>query len=192
MTINRRHFLEVAGAAAALPLLAPRTATPQSTTSTGLPSWNDGPTKQAILDFVAKVTKEGGPDFVAPSERIAVFDNDGTLWSEQPMYFQLAFALDRVQELAPKHPEWKTTQPFKGILEHDMKAVAASGEKGLMEVMAATHVGNTTGEFAEIVEHWATTARHPKTKKLYTQMVFQPMLEVLSHLRANGFKTYIV
>ena len=108
------------------------------------------------------------------------------------MYFQLAFALDRVQELAPTHPEWKTTQPFKGILEHDMKALAASGEKGLMEVLAVTHIGNTTEEFAEIVECWCTTARHPKTKKLSTEMVFQPMLEVLSHLRANRFKTYIV
>ena len=125
MTINRRHFLEVAGAAAALPLLTPRTASPPSTTSTGLPSWNDGPTKRAILDFVAKTTKEGSPDFVAPPERIAVFDNDGTLWSEQPMYFQLAFALNRVQELAPKHPEWKTTQPFKGILEHDMSTAGS-------------------------------------------------------------------
>jgi hypothetical protein len=156
-----------------------------------LRSWNDGPSKRAIVDFVAKVTREGR-DFVPVAERIAVFDNDGTLWSEQPMYFQLAFALDRVKELAPQHPEWKTTQPFKGVLEGDMKAVAASGEKGLLQIVAATHFGNTTEEFAEIVTKWAETARHPKTKKLYTEMVFQPMLEVLAYLRANGFKTYIV
>ena len=157
-----------------------------------LPSWNDGASKKAITDFVSRVTKEGGPDFVPAAERIATFDNDGTLWSEQPIYFQLAFALDRVKALAPQHPEWKTTQPFKGVLEGDMKAVAASGERGLMEIIAATHAGNTTEEFEQIVTDWITTARHPKTKRLYTEMVFQPMLELLAYLRANGFKTFIV
>jgi phosphoserine phosphatase len=125
-------------------------------------------------------------------ERIAVFDNDGTLWSEKPMYFQLAFSLDRVKALAPKYPAWKTTQPFKGILEQDMKAVAAAAEAGLMKVLAATHLGNTSEEFTATVNDWITTARHPETNKLYTEMVFQPMLEVLSYLRASGFKTFIV
>ena len=157
-----------------------------------LPSWNDSASKKAIVDFVARVTKEGGPDFVPPPERIATFDNDGTLWSEQPIYFQLAFALDRVKEMAPSHPDWKTKQPFKGVLEGDVKAVAASGERGLLEILAATHVGNTTEEFEGIVRKWVTTARHPKTKRLYTEMVYQPMLELLAFLRANGFKTYIV
>src|SRR6478672_8979086 len=146
MTFDRRQFLRLAGTAAAVPAVAPRAVYAQPSAA-GLPSWNEGATKQAILDFVAKTTKEGSADFVPPSERIAVCDNDGTLWSEQPIYFQLAFALDRVQELAPTHPEWKTTQPFKGILEHDMKAVAAAGEAGLMKVIGATHLGNTSEEF---------------------------------------------
>jgi len=188
--VERRHFLQLAGATVAAPMLLDARLRAQA--ADPLSSWNAGPTKQAILDFVSKVTKEGSTDFVPPPERIAVFDNDGTLWSEQPMYFQLAFALDRVKALAPKHPAWKTTQPFKGILEHDMKAVAAAGEAGLMKVIGATHLGNTSEEFTAIVEQWITTARHPKTKKLYTEMVFQPMLEVLSYLRANGFKTFIV
>ncbi len=157
-----------------------------------LPSWNEGASKKAIVDFVTRVTTKGGADFVPESERIATFDNDGTLWSEQPVYFQLAFALDRVKALAPAHPEWKTKQPFKGILEHDMKAIAAAGEEGLLTVVAATHVGNTTEEFEKIVADWSATARHPKTAKLYTEMVYKPMLEVLTYLRANGFKTYIV
>jgi phosphoserine phosphatase len=157
-----------------------------------LPSWNDTASKKAIQAFVARVTRTGGPDFVPGTDRIAVFDNDGTLWSEQPMYFQLQFAFDRVRALAPKHPEWKDQQPFKGVIEGDMKAVAASGEKGLMQIMAVSHVGNTTDEFNAIVTDWIATARHPTTKKLYTEMVYQPMLEVLAYLRANGFKTYIV
>ena len=157
-----------------------------------LPSWNEGPSKKAIVDFVAGVTKEGGSDFVPVAQRIAVFDNDGTLWAEQPVYFQLAFALDRVKALAPTHPEWKDKQPFKGVLEGDMKAVAATGEHGLLEIIAATHVGNTTEEFEKIVTDWVASAKHPKTGRLYTQMVYQPMLELLAYLRANGFKTYIV
>ena len=157
-----------------------------------LPSWNDGASKKAIVDFVSRVTQEGGPDFVPPAERIATFDNDGTLWAEQPIYFQLAFALDRVKALAPQHPEWKQKQPFKGVLEGDMKAVAASGERGLLEMMAATHVGNTTEEFEGIVRNWIASARHPKLERPYTELVYQPMLELLAYLRANGFKTFIV
>jgi phosphoglycolate phosphatase-like HAD superfamily hydrolase len=157
-----------------------------------LPSWNESGSKKAITDFVGRVTRPGGTDFVPVAERIAVFDNDGTLWSEQPMYFQLLFALDRVRTLAPKHPEWKDTQPFKGVIEGDMKAVAAAGEKGLLQIMAASHVGNTTEEFEGIVRDWIGSARHPTTKKLLTEMIYQPMLDVLSYLRANGFKTYIV
>ena len=157
-----------------------------------LPSWNDGATKKAIVDFVSRVTRQGGPDFVQPSERIATFDNDGTLWSEQPIYFQLAFALDRVKTLAPKHRDWQQKQPFKGILDGDMKAVVAAGEKGLLEVLAATHAGSTTEEFEKLVTEWIATARHPKLNRPYTDLVFQPMLELLAFLRANGFKTFIV
>jgi phosphoserine phosphatase len=157
-----------------------------------LPSWNDSPSKQAIVSFVERVTRAGGPDFVAPEERIATFDNDGTLWSEQPAYFQLLFALDRVKAMAPEHPEWKTTQPFKGVLENDMKSALAGGEHAVVEIVAATHAGMTTAEFEETVSDWIATARHPKTNRLYTEMVFQPMLEVLDYLRANGFKTFIV
>jgi phosphoglycolate phosphatase-like HAD superfamily hydrolase len=157
-----------------------------------LPSWNEGASKKAIVDFVIRVTRTGGPDFVQPSERIATFDNDGTLWCEQPIYVQAAFALDRVKALAPQHPEWKNLQPFKGVLEGDVKAVAASGERGLLEILAATHAGTTTEEFASIVSDWIATARHPKTNRPYTDMVYQPMLELLSYLRANGFKTFVV
>ena len=157
-----------------------------------LPSWQDGPTKTSILEFVAKVTKEGGPDFVPPAERIATFDNDGTLWVEHPMYTQLAFALDRVKTLAPKHPEWKTTQPFKAVLEGDLKALMASGERGVVELIMATHAGMSTHEFEQIVTQWIATARHPRFKRPYTELVYQPMLELLAYLRANDFKTYIV
>ncbi len=157
-----------------------------------LPSWNDGPAKKAVLDFVARVTKEGGPDFVPPAERIAVFDNDGTLWSEQPAYFQAAFVNDRVKALADKHPEWKEKQPFKGVLEGDLKAVLAGGEKALVELVMATHAGMTTEEFETTVKDWLATARHPKFKRPYTDLVFQPMLELLAYLRQSGFKTYIV
>ncbi len=157
-----------------------------------LASWNDTDTKKAIVTFVERVTEEGSPDYVAPAERIATFDNDGTLWSEQPMYFQLFFALDRVKALAPQHPEWKTNEPFAAVLKGDMKGVAASGEKGLLEIVAATHAGMSTEDFEKIASEWITTARHPKTGKLYTEMVFQPMLELLDYLRANSFKTFIV
>jgi phosphoserine phosphatase len=157
-----------------------------------LPSWNEGPNKQAIITFVKKITTDGAPDFVPPSERIAVFDNDGTLWSEQPMYFQLAFALDRVKALGAKHPEWKEKQPFKAALEGDLKTVFAGGEHALLELVMASHAGNTTGEFERIVADWISTAKHPRFNCLYTECVFQPMLELLSYLRANGFKTWIV
>jgi len=157
-----------------------------------LPSWNDTATKQAIVKFVEQVTTKGSPNYVPPDERIAVFDNDGTLWPEQPMYAQLAFALDRVKAMAPQHPEWKDKQPFKAVLEGDMKALAQSGEHGLLEIVTATHAGMTTDEFSKIVTDWLATARHPRFKRPYTEVVYQPMLELLSYLRANGFKTFIV
>ncbi|HWC77277.1 MAG TPA: HAD family hydrolase, partial [Blastocatellia bacterium] len=157
-----------------------------------LQGWNEGPSKKAIVEFVSRVTKVGGPDFVPIAERIATFDNDGTLWSEQPIYFQFAFALDRMKAIAPLHPEWKTTQPFKAVLEGDMKALAASGERGLGEVLMATHTGMTTEEFSRTVADWFATARHPRFKRPYTDLVYQPMLELLTYLRANGFKTFIV
>ncbi len=157
-----------------------------------LPSWNDGAAKQSIVQFVAKVAMDGGADYVAPAERIAVFDNDGTLWSEQPFYFQLAFALDRVKALAPMHPEWKDKQPFKAVLEGDLKTVLAAGEHALLELVMATHAPTTTEEFSHTVEDWLAMAKHPKTGRPYTDMVYQPMLELLAYLRANDFKTYIV
>lgn len=157
-----------------------------------LPSWKDGPSKQAITQFVAAVTEEGSKDYVAPAERIAVFDNDGTLWSEQPMYFQALFAFDEAKRLAPEHPEWKTTQPFKALLEGDKETLAASGMEGLMKILAATHTGISTEEFSARAEAWLAKAKHPKSGKPFTEMVFQPMLELLDYLRANGFKTYIV
>ncbi|MBK9088225.1 MAG: haloacid dehalogenase-like hydrolase [Holophagales bacterium] len=157
-----------------------------------LPSWNDGASKKAVVGFVERVTKAGSPAFVPPAERIAVFDNDGTLWSEQPMYVQLAFALDRVKALAPEHPEWKTTEPFAAALAGDLKAVAASGEKGLLDLGTATHAGMTTDEFAAIATAWLAKARHPRFGRPYTEAVYQPMLELLAFLRANGFKTYVV
>ncbi|MCA9007243.1 MAG: haloacid dehalogenase-like hydrolase, partial [Planctomycetaceae bacterium] len=157
-----------------------------------LPSWNQGPAKDAIINFVKCATNDGCPLYVPPEDRIAVFDNDGTLWSEQPAYFQLLFALDRVKALADQHPEWKNEQPFKAILENDLKAAAASGKEGLLKIMAVTHSGMTTDEFEETVRSWINTARHPQKKVPYTQLVFEPMREVLNYLRANGFKTYIV
>ena len=157
-----------------------------------LPSWNDGANRQAIVGFVARVTAPGGADFVPPAERIAVFDNDGTLWSEQPMYFQLAFALDRVRALAPEHPEWKAAEPFKAVLEGDLAAVLKGGDRALLELVMATHAGTTTDEFEATVTRWIETARHPGTGRRYDEMVYQPMLELLDYLRANGFKTFIV
>jgi phosphoserine phosphatase len=157
-----------------------------------LASWRDGPAKKRIVAFVQAVTAKGGKDYVAPADRIAVFDNDGTLWSEQPVYFQLAFAIDRVKALAPSRPEWRETQPFKAALEGDVKALAASGEKGLLELVMATHAGNTADEFAQIVRDWAKGATHPTAKRRYVELVYRPMRELLDYMRANGFKTYIV
>ena len=157
-----------------------------------LPSWNEGAAKQSIVDFVVRVTDPASPAFVPEAERVAVFDNDGTLWSEQPLYFQLLFAIDRVKALAPEHPEWKTKQPFKAVLDGDMEALAAGGMHGLIELVMASHAGMTTVEFEAIVKGWIATAKHPTTGRPFTEMVFQPMLELLDYLRANGFKTFIV
>jgi phosphoglycolate phosphatase-like HAD superfamily hydrolase len=157
-----------------------------------LPSWNAGPAKEAIAAFVGDVTKEGAPTLVPAAERIAVFDNDGTLWSEQPVYFQVAFALDRVKAMAPQHPEWNTQEPFKTLLAGDVKGALGQGEKAILAVLAASHAGVTTEEFAGTVAAWAASAKHPRSGRLYTEMVYQPMLELLAYLRANGFKTFIV
>jgi hypothetical protein len=157
-----------------------------------LPSWTDGDSKARIVAFVQGVTDPTGKTFVPPAERIAVFDNDGTLWTEQPMYFQLAFILDRVKALAPQHPEWRTQEPFKSVLAGDMAGVAAAGEHGLLEMMAATHAGMTADEFRKIVADWLATARHPRFKRPYTELTYAPMKELLAYLRANGFKTFIV
>lgn len=157
-----------------------------------LPSWNDGPAKQAILDFVAKVTDEGGPDFVLPEKRIATFDNDGTLWVEQPMYTQIVFAFDRIKAMAPAHPEWQTAEPFAAVLANDYKAVFAEGEKAGMKLMMLGHANMTPESFQQIVVDWLATAKHPRFQKLYTDLYYVPMVEVLQYLRANGFKTFIV
>ena len=184
-TLSRMLRFGLAVAALAHVMAAARAADP-------LTSWNDGPRKSAIVEFVGKVTREGSPDFVPPTQRIAVFDNDGTLWAEQPMYFQLIFALDRVKALAPQHPEWKTKEPFASLLKGDVGKALAGGEKAIAEIVMATHAGMTTEEFERIVKDWIATAKHPKTGRLFTEMVYQPMLELLAYLRANGFKTYIV
>ena len=157
-----------------------------------LPSWNEGSAKASILEFVHAVTDKNGKDYVEPADRVATFDNDGCLWVEYPMYTQLLFALDRVKELAPQHPEWKTQQPFKAVLEGDMKTVGDSGMKGLMEIVMATHAGMTDVEFEETVSTWLATHQQAKFKRPYTECVYQPQLELLAYLRANGFKTYIV
>ena len=157
-----------------------------------LPSWNEGQTKQQILDFVRNVTTASSSNFVPPEERVAVFDNDGTLWAEQPAYFQLLFAIDRIKELAGQHPEWKTRMPFKAVLENDMAALAASGEKGLIQLVMASHAGMTTAEFEKIVKDWIATSQHPRFKRPYTDLVYQPMLELLEYLRGKAFKTFIV
>jgi phosphoserine phosphatase len=157
-----------------------------------LPSWNDGPAKQAILDFVARVTKVGGPEFVLPADRIATFDNDGTLWVEQPMYTQIVFAFDRIKAAAPDHPEWKTTEPFASALVNDYKAVFAEGEKAGVKLLLIGHSGMTPDAFEQIVVDWLATAKHPRFERPYTQLVYQPMVEVLEYLRANEFKTFIV
>jgi phosphoglycolate phosphatase-like HAD superfamily hydrolase len=157
-----------------------------------LPSWNDGMAKQSIIEFVARVTKEDSPEFVPAAQRIATFDNDGTLWAEQPMYFQAFFIFDRIKTLAADHPEWNDKEPFASVLKGDLRNALAGGEHALLEMAMATHAGMTTEEFERIVTSWIATSRHPVTKRLYTEMVYQPMLELLTYLRANGFKTFIV
>jgi len=159
---------------------------------TPLPSWNDGPSRQAIVEFVAAVTQEGGADYVAPADRIAVFDNDGTLWSEQPLYFQLIFALDQIKVMAPKHPEWSQEQPYKAAIEGDRQALAASGTEGLLKIVGVTHTNMTTQAFSDEVKQWVKTAQHPRFKQPYTSLTYAPMRELLDYLRGNGFKTYIV
>jgi phosphoglycolate phosphatase-like HAD superfamily hydrolase len=176
--------------ALAAPLL--RCSAPAVSPNDPLPSWNDGPAKLSIVNFVERVTKSNSPDFVAPAERIATFDNDGTLWAEQPLYFQFLFAFDRVKALAPLHPEWKDKEPFASILKGDVKAALAGGERSLAEVLASTHTGITTEEFQKIVADWFDTARHPTTNQPFTSMVYKPMVELLAYLRDNGFKTFIV
>jgi len=185
VTPTRKWFTAAAALAAALLLASAQAADP-------LPSWNDGAAKRSIIDFVGRVTRKGTPDYVAPAARIATFDNDGTLWAEQPMYFQFLFAMDRVKAMAPQHPEWKDREPFASILKGDMKGALAGGERALMEIVMTTHAGMTTEEFDKTVCDWAATARHPRFNRPYTEMVYQPMLEVLAYLRANGFKTFIV
>jgi hypothetical protein len=186
--VSRRGLL---ASAAALPILLGLPRSLQAQTDP-LPSWNDGASKQAIMTFVARVTRQDGPDFVPPAERIATFDNDGTLWCEHPMYVQLAFALDRVKAMAPLHPEWKDKQPFQAAIDGDMKTLAAAGERGLAELILATHAGMTSEEFTKIVTDWLATARDPRFKRPHTELVYQPMLELLAFLRASGFRTYIV
>jgi hypothetical protein len=177
---------------AALPMLLSVPALAQAPATDALPSWNDTATKKAIVTFVERVTQQGSPDLVPPPERIATFDNDGTLWAEQPIYFQLAFALDRVKALAALHPEWKDKEPFASLLKGDLKGALAGGEKAIFEIITVTHSGMTTAEFEQIVRDWLATAKHPVTGKPYTEMVYQPMLELLAYMRANGFKTFIV
>ncbi|MAL24074.1 MAG: haloacid dehalogenase [Xanthomarina sp.] len=157
-----------------------------------LPSWNEGKTKAAIIDYINDVTNKESANFIPEIDRIATFDNDGNLWSEQPAYFQLFFAMDRVKELAKDHPEWQNKQPFKAVLENDMKTLIASGEKGIMELIMATHAGITTDEFELLVKNWLETAQHPRFNKPYNQLIYQPMLELLDYLRTNDFKTFIV
>lgn len=188
--MKRRLFLAGSAGLAGLALSSPAfVATAQAD---ALPSWNEGPTKQALLDFVARTTAMGGRDWIPVPERIACFDNDGTLWTEQPMYFQVMFAMDRVRSLASRNPQWRTQEPFRTVLSNDREALSRLGEKGLLEIVAATHAGLTTEDFRKIVLDWLATARHPRFKRPYTDLVYQPMLELLAFLRANQFKTYIV
>ena len=193
---RRCPALAVVGLAAALgALLAAvplQAAAPKLAIADPLPSWNDGATKKSILAFIDAAVSDGNPAFVPPAQRIAVFDNDGTLWAEQPIYFQLAFAMDRVKRLAPQHPDWQTHEPFMSILGGNISGVLAGGEKSVAELIAATHSGVTTDEFAAVVQEWLATARHPRFKQPYDACVYRPMLELLRYLRANSFKTFIV
>jgi phosphoserine phosphatase len=178
--------------ALSIPLLTVPVRAQTATSAAALPSWNDTAPKKAIIAFVERVTKEGSPDFVPVDERIATFDNDGTLWAEQPMYFQLLFAFDRVKALAPQYPEWKDKEPFASLLKGDIKGALAGGDPAILQIVIATHTGMTTAEFGKIAQDWLATAKHPTKGRLYTEMVYQPMLELLTYLRGNGFKTFIV
>src|ERR1700709_2114951 len=200
LKLSRRALVSAFATVPALRMLLPTSALPQlpaaptrqTPVTDTLPSWNDTAPKKAIFNFVERVTKQGSPDFVPPAERIATFDNDGTLWAEQPLYFQLFFALDRVKALAPQHPEWKDKEPFASLLKGDLKGALAGGEAAIFEIVTVTHSGMTTEEFETIVSDWIATAKHPVTGRLYSEMVYPPMLEVLAYLRANDFKTFIV
>ncbi len=189
--VSRRALLPALAAFPILSMLLPTPATARRATSDPLSSWNNTESKKAILAFVDRVTRRDSPDFVPEEKRIATFDNDGTLWAEQPMYFQLLFALDRVKVLAPQHPEWKEKEPFASLLRGDVKGVLAGGEPAIAEIVIATHTGMTNGEFEQIVRDWIARAKHPITGRLYTEMVYQPMLELVAYLRAKGFKTFI-
>jgi hypothetical protein len=189
--VTRRMMLSAFAAVPALPAAFSASAL-ADLTADPLPSWNDTPCKKAIMTFVDRVTKQGSPDFVPEAERIATFDNDGTLWAEQPMYSQLMFALYRVKLLAPQHPEWSYTEPFASLLKGNLKGALAGGEPALMKIVIETHSGMDSVEFNQIVLDWIGTAKHPVTGRLYTEMVYQPMLELTAYLRANAFKTFIV
>lgn len=193
MVMDRRTFVASCAVPAwALGRSVAGTRAQEAKVETGLASWNEGPAHKALVDFVSRVTREGSPDFVPVSERIAVFDNDGTLWCEQPMYIQLAFAMDRVKALAGDHPDWQEREPFHSALAGDLSGLAGLGEKGLIELLMASHAGNTPDEFAQVVKEWLATARHPRFHQRYTACVYQPMVELLGYLRANQFKTFIV
>ena len=188
-------FTRVRGLAeilAAVVIAALALSSPQAAAQDPLPSWNDTAPKRAIIAFVSRVTKPGTSDFVPVSQRIATFDNDGTLWAEQPMYFQFEFAIDRIKLLSAGHPEWKTQEPFASLLEGDMKRALARGEQDVMDAIAATHAGMTTESFERIARDWIRTKRDARFKRPYISLVYQPMLELLNYLRANGFKTFIV
>jgi phosphoglycolate phosphatase-like HAD superfamily hydrolase len=191
LEVSRRAMLSAFATLPALPVLFPAAAL-ADIAGDPLPSWNDTASKKAITTFVERVTKQGSPDLVPEAERIATFDNDGTLWAEQPIYFQLAFALDRVKVLAEQHPEWKDKEPFASLLKGDPKGALAGGEAAIFQIVTVTHSGMTTVEFEKIARDWIATAKHPQTGKAYTEMVYQPMLELLAYLRGNGFKTFIV
>ncbi|MFO0417522.1 MAG: HAD family hydrolase [Pseudomonadota bacterium] len=184
-----KNYLLSLGSAALIALLQPQAL---AQNPDPLPSWNEGKTKRSIVEFVEQVTQPNSPKFVPQSERIATFDNDGCLWAEQPAYFQLLFAIDRVKALAPAHPEWREKAPFAALLKGDLNAALAGGERAILEIVMATHAGISTDDFQREVKEWIATAKHPTTGRPYTKMVYQPMLEVLAYLRANGFKTFIV
>ena len=190
--LSRRRLLSALAVLPVLPEMLLPAAAQTAAMAAPLPSWNDGAAKQSIMNFVTAVTREGSSDFVPAPQRIATFDNDGTLWCEHPMYVEMAFALDRVKAMAPLHPEWKDKQPFKAVLDGDMNTLAEAGERGPAEIVMVTHAGMTSDEFSKIVTEWLATARDTRFKRPYTELVYQPMLELLAYLRANGFRTYIV